>query len=87
MKAGGGSALISTRASAEVTGSQIVLKSQMLGSLGCKQLKKKTQRFNNTTSCFWSLSSKAKPSCMTIKCGTLNIHFRESRLMVKFYIY
>lgn len=41
MKAGGGSALISTRASAEVTGYQIVLKSQMLGSLGCKQKKKK----------------------------------------------
>lgn len=40
MKAGGGSALISTRASAEVTGSQIVPKSQMLGSLGCKQKKK-----------------------------------------------
>lgn len=43
MKAGGGSALISTRASAEVTGSQIVLKSQMLGSLGCKH-KKKTKK-------------------------------------------
>lgn len=36
---------------------------------------------------FWNLSSKAKQSCVTIKYGTFNIHFRESRRMVKFYIY